>query len=166
MGFPVPQGTPQSFGQNVDGGIFIAVHHQSTRGTHMRPSRERFLHTLSTARTILTGVLWGDGDDRHIMHDAVGLHPAEELPPCRIMDALGQFVVFHQIADLKVFVGNQVVRRDQRVRRFAGEIFTLPLHASREAFARRCLAFFRFLLFFCLRDTRRWRRLSFVSALR
>ena len=47
------------------------------------------------------------------------------------MNALGQFAVLDQVADLKVFVGNQVVRRDQRVRRLSGEIFTLPLHASR-----------------------------------
>src|SRR5947209_19927191 len=94
----------------------------------MCPSRERFLDTLSTARTVLARILWWHGDDWHIMHDTVGFHPIEELTPCRIMNALGKLVVLDQIADLKVFVGNQVVRRDERVRRFASEIFTLPLH--------------------------------------
>src|SRR5438128_8438686 len=75
------------FGQDIDGSIFIAVEHQSTRGTHMRPGGECLLHPLSTARTILTGVLWGDGDDGHIMHDAVGFHPGEEVPPGGIIDA-------------------------------------------------------------------------------
>src|SRR6266487_1679448 len=94
----------------------------------MCPSRERFLDALSTARTILTGIVWGDGDDRYIVHNAVGLHPSKELTPCSIMNALGKLVVLHHIADLKVFVGNQVVRRDKRVRCFTSEIFTLPLH--------------------------------------
>src|SRR5579864_7013397 len=97
----------------------------------MRPGGERLLDTLSTARTILTRVLWGNGNDRHIVHDAVGFHPTEELPPGSIMDTLGKFMVLDQVADLKVFVGNQVVRRDKRVRRLASEIFTLPLHFQR-----------------------------------
>ena len=97
----------------------------------MCPRGKGLLHPLSTARTILTGVLRRDRNDWHIMHDAVGLHPSEELPPCGIMNALGQFAVLDQVADLKLLVSNQVVRRDQRVRRFASEIFTLPLHASR-----------------------------------
>ena len=97
----------------------------------MCPSRERLLDTLSTARTVLTRILWWDGDDWHIVHDAIGFHPSEELPPRSIMHALGKLVVLHQVADLKVFVGNQVVRRDERVRRFASEIFTLPLHFQR-----------------------------------
>jgi hypothetical protein len=101
----------------------------------MRPSGERFLDALylsprqgPTARAILAGVLWWDGDDWYIVHDAIGFHTAEELSPGGIMDALGKLVVLDQVADLKMFVGNQVVRRDERVRRFACEIFTLPLH--------------------------------------
>ncbi len=97
----------------------------------MRPGGERFLDALSTARTILTRIVWSDGDDGHLMHDAIGFHPTEEVTPCRIIDALGKLLVLDQVADLQVFVGNQVVRRDQRVRRFAGEIFTLPLHFQR-----------------------------------
>src|SRR2546425_10753706 len=97
----------------------------------MCPGGERLLHALSTARTVLTGILWGDGDDGHLMHDAIGLHPTEEVPPCRIMDALGELMILDQVTDLQVFVGNQVVRRDERVRRLTGEIFTLPLHFQR-----------------------------------
>ena len=70
----------------------------------MCPSGKSLLDPLSTARTILTGVLRWDRYDWHIMHDAIGFHPGEELPPRSIMDALGQFPVFDQIADLKVFV--------------------------------------------------------------
>src|SRR5712691_9312853 len=32
------------------------------------------------------------------------------------------------VAYLKMFIGNQVVRRDERACRFAGPVFTLPLH--------------------------------------
>src|SRR6266704_499626 len=128
MGFPVPQGTLSCFGQDIDGGIFIAVEHQPTGGTHMCASGERFLDTLSTARAILTGVGWGHGDDWHIVHDTISFDPSEELAPGRIMDTLGKLMVLDQVADLKEFVGNQVVRRDERVRRFTSEIFTLPLH--------------------------------------
>ena len=62
------------------------------------------------------------------MHYGIGLHPAQELSPGGIMDTLGKLVIPDHVAYLKVFIDNQVVRRDQRVRRFAGEIFTLPLH--------------------------------------
>ena len=131
LGSPVPQGTLQCFDQDVSGGILIAVYDQATGGTHMCSGGEGLLDTLPTARTVLAGVLWCNGDDWHIMHDAVGLDPVQKLAPCRIMDALGQFAVLDQVADLQVFVGNQVVRRDERVRRFASEIFTLPLHFQR-----------------------------------
>ncbi len=94
----------------------------------MGPGREGFLDALSTARTVLTGVLWRNGDHLYSMHHAVGLHPVEELPPCCVMDTLGKLMILDQVADLKLFIGNQVVRRDKRVRCFPSEIFTLPLH--------------------------------------
>ncbi len=62
------------------------------------------------------------------MHHGIRLHPAEELSPGCIMDTLGKLVVLDHVAYLKVFIGNQVVRRDERVRRFPSEIFTLPMH--------------------------------------
>ncbi len=94
----------------------------------MCPGGERFLDALPTARAVLARILWWDGDDGHIMHDAIGFDPVQKLAPCGIMDALGKLVVLDQVADLKVFIGNQVVRRDKRVRCFTSEIFTLPLH--------------------------------------
>src|SRR5215469_5485116 len=42
------------------------------------------------------------------------------------MNALRQFAVADQVRNLKVLIGNQVARRDQRVCLFAGKIFTLP----------------------------------------
>ena len=94
----------------------------------MRPSGERFLNTFPTARAILACILWGNCYHFYPMHHGIGLHPAEELSPGCIMDTLGKLVVLDHVAYLKVFIGNQVVRRDERVRRFPSEIFTLPLH--------------------------------------
>src|SRR5713226_2349232 len=53
--------------------------------------------------------------------------PQEETPP-DVMDAFGKMPVFRHVPNLKVFIGNQVVRRDERVCLLAGKIFTLPLH--------------------------------------
>src|SRR5437588_12774576 len=100
MGFPVPQGTRYRFCQDIDGCILIAVQHQPTRGTHMCPGGESFLDTLSTSGAILTGVVWCNGDDRDIVHHAVGLHPSKELSTCGIVDTLGEFAVLDQVADL------------------------------------------------------------------
>src|SRR5271167_1293814 len=94
----------------------------------MCPGGECFLHTFPTARTILACVLWGNGYHCYLMHDCIGLDPPKELSPCCIMDALGKVMVLDHIAYLEVFIGNQVVRRDKRVRLFAGKILTLPLH--------------------------------------
>jgi hypothetical protein len=50
--------------------------------------------------------------------------------PARVGNGLGKPPVAHQIAYLQVLQGNQVVRRDERARRFAGEILALPLELS------------------------------------
>ena len=52
--------------------------------------------------------------------------PSHELSPTSIVNALGEVPVLHHVVYLKVFVGNQVVRADERVRCLASEIFTLP----------------------------------------
>jgi len=127
MGSPVPQGTGECQGPDVDSGILISIQDKPTLGTHMCPGRERFLHSFPTARAILAGILWGNCYHFYPMHHGIGLHPAEELSPGCIMDTLSQLVVLDHVPYLKVFVGNQVVRRDKRVRRFPSEIFTLPL---------------------------------------
>jgi len=60
------------------------------------------------------------------MQERVSGKPLQEDPQPAIMNALCQFAVADHIADLKVLIGNQVARRDQRVCLFAGKIFTLP----------------------------------------
>ena len=76
----------------------------------------------------LAGVLRWDGDDLDPMHSGIALEPLEEYPPTCIMDRLGQLAVAYHVLDLKVFIGNQVVRRDIRVCHLAGKILTLPLN--------------------------------------
>ena len=62
------------------------------------------------------------------MEETIARDPLEERPPASVMDRFGNLTVANHIADLKVFIGNQVARRDKRVCLLAGKIFTLPLH--------------------------------------
>jgi hypothetical protein len=55
-------------------------------------------------------------------------HPQQKLSPGRIGDALGEAMIADHVTDLKPFIGQQVVRRDERARLFAGEFFALPLY--------------------------------------
>ncbi len=71
------------------------------------------------------------------------LHPMQERSPSRIVDGLGEVPVALHVAYLQVLKGNQVARRDERVRLFAGEILALPVDLQirfRQVF----LAFFLF----------------------
>src|SRR5260370_8944798 len=118
----------KSFFQDIACGIVISVHDQTAIGTHMRADTQRLFDDGITVRTLLAGVLRWDGNDRDSMHDAIGGKPVQEYPPTSIMDTLGKVPVADHSADVKVLIGNQVVRRDQRVCLFAGKIFALPLH--------------------------------------
>ena len=62
------------------------------------------------------------------MQERIVFHPLDEIPPASIMNGFGKFAVFDHISDLKVFIGNQVARRDERVCLFSGKILTLPLN--------------------------------------
>ncbi len=94
----------------------------------MRTHTQAFLDPRATATTVLTGEVGSDCDDRDVMYRSIDLHPVQEDAPTCVVNTLREVFIFHQIGYLKVFKGNQVARRDQRVRLFAGEIFTLPLH--------------------------------------
>src|SRR5215471_13778440 len=127
-GFPVPQGTDlNGFCQDVESRVLISIQDKPTLGANMCPGRECFLYPSPTARTILAAVVWGNCYHGYLMHESIGLDPPKELSPCCIMDALGKCVVLHPIAYLEVFVGNPIVRCDERVRLFTGEILTLPI---------------------------------------
>ena len=83
------------------------------------------------------------------------------------MQACGKAVSADAVANRQVVGGDQVVRRDQRARLFAGKVFALPLPLqmrSRQLLlgfsvvvGLGCLAFFRFGSY--LRETCRCRRL-------
>ncbi len=96
--------------------------------TDMRPHAQRFLHHGATVGALLTGVVRWYCNDRDVMQEAVVSKPVQEDAPANVMNAFCQFAVVYHVADLKVLIGNQVVRRDQRVCLFTGKIFTLPLN--------------------------------------
>jgi hypothetical protein len=50
----------------------------------------------------------------------------EEYAPASIVDTLGKMPILDHVADFEVFIGNQIVRCDERVRCFPSEILTLP----------------------------------------
>ena len=81
---------------------------------------------LATARAILRREAWGDSRYRDTGYRPVVLQPAQELAPRRVADALCQLMVLDQIGNLEVFIGNQIVRFDQRTCRLGCEVFTLP----------------------------------------
>lgn len=106
----------------------ISIKHHTTSVTDVCAHAQRLFHECSALRTLLAGEMGGNRDDRNVMQNPIVVHPLEENPPSSIMDTLGEMVIANHIANLKVFIGNQVVRRDQRVCLFAGKIFTLPLN--------------------------------------
>src|SRR5437588_3078614 len=97
----------------------IAIKYHATTGTHVRTHAERLLHRSATRGTRLRGVVWRHRENRNAMHDAIGFHPTEELVPARVMNGFGKMPVLDQIADLQVFVGNQIARCDKRVCRLS-----------------------------------------------
>jgi hypothetical protein len=48
----------------------------------------------ATSGTILTGELWGDGDDGDVMQGAIPVHPGEELSPSGILRAQSERLAF------------------------------------------------------------------------
>ena len=107
-------------------GIVVSIKHQPTTRTDVGSHGEAFLDTCATGATILTREGWLNRDDGDSMYLSIVGEPREETSPRGVTDGLGQLVVLHEVGDLQVLVGNQVVRRDQRVCRFPGKIFTLP----------------------------------------
>ena len=115
-------------------GILIPIHDQPTAWTDMGADTERFGYPFRTAAaiseqatTVLTGELWRHGQAGNGLHGGNVLHPPQEASPGGIVDGLRQVMILYQIADLQVFEGNQVARRDERACLLSGKVFTLPL---------------------------------------
>src|SRR6266516_2006758 len=105
----MPYGTCYGLLQDIHSGVLIPVEHESTFGTDMRARAKRLAHTLPTARAVLARVVRGNRDHEDAMHRCIVVPPSEELPPGRVMDALGKLTVLDEVRNLKVLVGNQVV---------------------------------------------------------
>src|SRR5437879_4461299 len=105
----------------------IPVEYHTTASTNMRANAQGFLHNRPTRGTVLTGVVGGYCYDRDCMQCGVVVYPQEKPSPASIVNTLGKVAVSSHIANLQLFKGNQVVRRDERVCLLSGKIFTLPL---------------------------------------
>src|SRR5512146_607766 len=106
----------------------ITIKDHATRVTDVCPNAERFLDDRATVGTFLAGEMWRDCNHRDVMQECIAIDPLEENPPSCIMDRFGKLAVTDHVSDLKVFVGNQVARRDIHVCRLSGKILTLPLN--------------------------------------
>src|SRR5690348_8103471 len=131
-GSRVPLGTVQKvlecFMQDIQGRIMITIKYNSTTRTDMCPNTEGLFDDRATVGTLLARVLGRDCNHGDIVQERIAFDPLEEGPPSCIMDRFGKLAVTNHVPDLKVFIGNQVARRDQRVCLLSGKIFTLPLN--------------------------------------
>ena len=92
-GSRVPHGTVQGESKDIECGIMIPIQDQTTMRTHVRPHTERLIHPFATARTILSGEVRWNANDRNVMQRAVVVHPHQEPSPGRITDGLGKAMV-------------------------------------------------------------------------
>src|SRR5690242_5655610 len=106
----------------------ITIKNDTTISTDVCTNRKRLLHCCSTCRTVLAGEMGRDCNHMDVVHITIVLQPTDERSPSCIMDRFSEFAVAYHVPDLKVFIGNQVVRSDIRVCRLSGKILTLPLN--------------------------------------
>ena len=123
----MPYGTFECFCRNVARGIVISIQQEATSGTEMRPHAQRFLDQRSARTTLLARVVGCDGDHYNMMQSPVVSHPLQEHAPSGIRNALSQLAVPDHVTNLEVFIGNHIVRGDERVCLLSGKIFTLPM---------------------------------------
>src|SRR2546429_201652 len=115
-GSRVPLGTVVTwFLQDIHCRILIAVQYHATAMTDMCSNTERLLNHSATVGAFLAGIVRWHGDDGDSMQEPIAGEPLQEDPPSCIMDGFSQLAITDHILDLKVFIGNQVVRRDKRV---------------------------------------------------
>ncbi len=76
----------------------------------MRPDTERFLDHASTTATLLGRPGWFHCRDWYAMDRPIVLDPGQKPTPGGVADGLGEVPILHEVADLQVFVGNQIVR--------------------------------------------------------
>lgn len=128
VGFRVPLGTIECFRKDVQSSIMLTVQDHTAARTDVCTYAQGLLDTRSTLRTILAGIMGLDCNHRDSVQERIILDPLQEYSPTCIMNALCQFAVANHVSDLKMFIGNQVARRDKRVCLLSGKIFTLPLN--------------------------------------
>jgi len=106
----------------------IAIENHTTPSTNMGPNAKRLVYNRVAIRTFLAGIVRWHSDDGDSMQEPIAGNPLQEHPPSGIMDRLGKLAISDHVLNLKVFIGNQVARRDERVCLRSSKIFTLPLN--------------------------------------
>lgn len=114
--------------QDVERGVMIAVQDYPATSTNMCSNTERFFDNRAAVGTFLGGPMRRNCNHRNVVQVCIAFDPLEKDSPSCIMDRFGKFAVTDHVSDLKVFIGNQVARRDIRVCRLSGKILTLPLN--------------------------------------
>jgi hypothetical protein len=108
----------------------VPVQDQATLGTAVCALAQALLHAIPTARTVLRGEVGRNRNDGNAMQATIIAHPGQEETPRCIADTLRKPMILDHVGNLEVFVGDQIVRLDQRPRSFAREVFTLPTHVQ------------------------------------
>ena len=108
--------------------IMIPIHHPSAVWTAIDSNLQTYFHPPSTIRALLRSESGRNGHDHFAEHFSVVVHPGEKAAPSGIVDALGETMVFHHVFHLKLFVGDQVVRPNERTCSLCRKVFTLPTH--------------------------------------
>src|SRR5260370_6955648 len=105
----------------------ISIQNHATPSTNMCPNAKRLVHNSVTVGAFLAGIVRWYSDDWNSMQRCIVFQPLQEDPPSCIMDRFGKLAISDHVLNLKVFVGIQVVRRDNRVCLLSAKILTLPL---------------------------------------
>ena len=82
----VPHGTIQCLRKDIQSRVLVTIQDDATACADVGADTQTFLDQCSTHRAVLGSPLWRHGDDRNVMHQAVGFDPGQELPPSRIVD--------------------------------------------------------------------------------
>ena len=108
--FPVPQGTFQCLRQDIERCIVVPVQHYATAMTDMGTHAQTLLNERTASATLLACELRRDGNHQDALQGRIVADPLQERSPSSVINGLGQMTIVDQVADLKVLVGNQIVR--------------------------------------------------------
>src|SRR5947207_2887945 len=127
--FRVPPGMAcqkqQGFVQDIECRVQIAIQDRPARAA-VRPLGQRLHHAPAARGAVLAGIRRRNGHDDFAEYPTVVDQPEQKGTPRRVVNALGEMMVLDEVAHLQVFVGDQVVRPNERTGGLRREVFTPP----------------------------------------